>query len=79
MPICFYAYDSRFAGPAIPRVEGSGGATWDITKNVIQTAVEAEIRKTQSKAARRIKFPLLPSREPGTLNLTNADIEDLLA
>lgn len=48
-------------------------------KDVVRTAVEVEIRKTQSKAMRRMKFPLLPSSEPGTLHLTNADIEDLLA
>jgi metal-responsive CopG/Arc/MetJ family transcriptional regulator len=47
-------------------------------KDVIRAAVEAEIRKVQSKTTRRVKFPLLPSNEPGTLNLTNADIEDLL-
>jgi hypothetical protein len=48
-------------------------------KNIIRAAVEGEIRKAQSKATRKVKFPLLPSKEPGTLNLTNADIEDLLA
>jgi hypothetical protein len=48
-------------------------------KNVIREAVELEIRKTQSKPVGRIKFPVLPSREPGTLSLTNADIEDVLA
>lgn len=48
-------------------------------KNVIRTAVKIEIRRAQNKAVRRVKFPLLPSKEPGPLNLTNADIEDLLA
>ena len=47
-------------------------------KNVIRAAVEKEIR-TESKAGRRVKFPLLSSHEPGSLHLTNADIEDLLA
>ena len=48
-------------------------------KDVIRAAVEAEVQKAQGKNARRVKFPLLPSSEPGTINLTNADIEDLLA
>lgn len=48
-------------------------------KNVIRTAVEEEIRKTENKAGRRIKFPLLSSREPGSLNPTNADLEDFSA
>jgi hypothetical protein len=48
-------------------------------KAVIRTAVEEEIRKQEAKAGRRLKFPLLSSREPGSLNLTNAEIDDLSA
>ena len=48
-------------------------------KVVIQAAVEGEIRKAERKAGRRVKFPVLASHEPGSLNLTNADIEDLSA
>ena len=48
-------------------------------KDIVRAAVEVEIRKTQNKTMRRMQFPLLPSSEPGTLHLTNADIEDLLA
>jgi hypothetical protein len=48
-------------------------------KTVIRAAVEEEVRKTERKAGRRVKFPLLSSRQPGRLNLTNADIEDLSA
>ncbi|HEX3681311.1 MAG TPA: hypothetical protein VHU83_02130 [Bryobacteraceae bacterium] len=48
-------------------------------KTVIQTAVEEELRKAERKSARRLKFPLLSSHEPGSLNLTNAEIDDLSA
>jgi metal-responsive CopG/Arc/MetJ family transcriptional regulator len=48
-------------------------------KTVIRTAVETEIRKTEGKVGKRLKFPLLSSHEPGSLNLTNADIDDLSA
>jgi hypothetical protein len=48
-------------------------------KTVIRAAVEEEIRKTEGKAGRRVKFPLLSSREPGSLHLTNAGIDDLSA
>jgi len=48
-------------------------------KTVIRAAVEEEIRKSERKAGRRLKFPLLSSREAGSLNLTNADIDDLSA
>ena len=48
-------------------------------KNVIRTAVEEEVRKTERRAGRRVKFPLLSSQDPGSLDLTNAAIEDLSA
>ena len=48
-------------------------------KAVIRTAVEEEIRKTEDKAGKRLRFPLLSSREPGSLKLTNAEIDDLSA
>lgn len=48
-------------------------------KTVICAAVEAEVRKAERKVGRRVKFPLLSSREPGSLKLTNADLEDLSA
>lgn len=48
-------------------------------KIVIHAAVEEEIRKAERKAGRRLKFPLLASDEPGSLALTNAEIDDLSA
>jgi hypothetical protein len=48
-------------------------------KSVVRTAVEEEIRKTERKTGRRVKFPVLSSHEPASLNLTNAAIEDLFA
>jgi hypothetical protein len=47
-------------------------------KSVIRTAVESEIRKAEGKAGRRVKFPLLSSGDPGSLDLTNAELEELL-
>lgn len=48
-------------------------------KNLMRAALEKEIRRTERKAGRRLKFPVLSSRQPGSLNLTNAEIEDLSA
>jgi metal-responsive CopG/Arc/MetJ family transcriptional regulator len=48
-------------------------------RTVIRKAVEEQIRKTERKTSRRLKFPLLSADEPGTLKLTNAEIADLLA
>lgn len=44
-------------------------------KNVIHTAMEFEIRKAQADSGTRVKFPVLPSREPGALHLTTCGIE----
>ena len=48
-------------------------------KTVIRTAVEDEIRKADKKTGNKVKFPVLPSRKPGSLNPSNAELEDLLA
>lgn len=47
-------------------------------KKLMRMAVEAVLRRTERRADRRVKFPLLDSREPGSLDLTNTEIEDLL-
>ena len=65
--------------PVIRELKALAARRGTSLKNVIRSAVEVEIRKAQNKVVRRVKFPLLPSREPGTLDLKNADIEDLLA
>ena len=46
-------------------------------KTVLRTAVEEEIRKAERKRSRKVKFPLLSSRKPGSLSLTSAEIDDL--
>lgn len=48
-------------------------------KEVIRKAIEQEIRAGEGKSGKRVKFPVLSSRQPATLNLTNAEIDDLLA
>ncbi|MCW5980567.1 MAG: ribbon-helix-helix protein, CopG family [Bryobacteraceae bacterium] len=48
-------------------------------KTLIRAAVEAELRRNQPTRGRRLKFPLRASVEPGTLRLTNAEIDDLSA
>ena len=48
-------------------------------KHVMQQALENELRRVQAQPARkRIRFPILDSKRPGSLNLSNAEIEDLL-
>lgn len=47
-------------------------------KQFITYAVEAEISNRQEGSGYRVKLPLIHSKRPGTLDLTNAEIEDLL-
>jgi metal-responsive CopG/Arc/MetJ family transcriptional regulator len=49
-------------------------------RELLRTAVEHELARAQRPTKPyRVRFPVLNSKEPGKLNLTNADIEDLLA
>jgi hypothetical protein len=49
-------------------------------KEVLRLAVERELGMAQAPAEPyRVRFPVLNSKEPGKLDLTNAKIEDLLA
>jgi len=49
-------------------------------KLVLRAAVERELVAARvRKRPRRVKFPVLASKEPGRLNLTNAEIEELLS
>jgi hypothetical protein len=47
-------------------------------KQFITDAIEAEISKPPGGRRYRVKLPLIRSKRPGTLDLTNARIEDLL-
>ena len=49
-------------------------------KEVFQTAIEHELaRASHTDVVRdKVTFPILESKEPGTLHLTNAEIDDLL-
>jgi hypothetical protein len=49
-------------------------------KQILQEAVADELANANKRdmVRERVKFPLIKSKQPGTLHLTNADIEDLL-
>jgi hypothetical protein len=47
-------------------------------KQFITRAIEAEISNPKKSKGYRVKLPLIRSKRPGTLDLTNAEIEDLL-
>ncbi|HEY3319175.1 MAG TPA: hypothetical protein VGP72_01705 [Planctomycetota bacterium] len=47
--------------------------------DLVTEALSHELRPAKiAQSARRVKFPLIHSRTPGQLNLTNRQIEELL-
>lgn len=49
-------------------------------KYILRVAIEKELKHANNtRSDLKIHFPVLDSRERGTLNLTNEEIEDLLA
>lgn len=48
-------------------------------KELMREALAKELAAAATPAPRRVKFPIFPSKRPGTMNLTNADIARLEA
>jgi hypothetical protein len=44
----------------------------------VLSAVKHEMAKKPATNDYKVRIPLIPSKHPGTRNLTNAEIEDLL-
>ena len=47
-------------------------------KELILRGVEAELRVRRKKSPRRITLPIISSKSPGTLEIDNAQIYDLI-
>jgi hypothetical protein len=47
-------------------------------KELILRGVEVELRPRSKKRARRVSFPLIPSKKPGTMEIDNAKIFELI-
>jgi hypothetical protein len=48
-------------------------------KAFVQAAIEKEVSAKDPKSSFRVKLPIIKSRKPKSLSLTNSQIEDLLA
>jgi hypothetical protein len=48
-------------------------------KQFITRAIQVELSKPRESQGYRVKLPLIRSKLPGSLDLTNVKIEDLLA
>jgi hypothetical protein len=47
-------------------------------KQLILRGVEIELRSRPTKRRRRVSFPIVPSKNPGTLEIDNAKIFELI-
>ena len=64
--------------PLFRRMKATAALRGISIKDLITTAIESEILKRQSSNDYSVQLPLIHSKHPGTLDLTNAEIEDLL-
>jgi len=48
-------------------------------KELILRGVDAELRLRSKKRTRRVTFPLVPSKKPGTLDIDNAKIYEIIS
>jgi hypothetical protein len=48
-------------------------------KRLILRGVESELRPTSSRRKRRVSFPIIRSRQPGTLEMDNAKVYELIS
>ena len=63
--------------PVFRRLKATAALRGASLKAVILDAVERELRRP-ARPGRKVTFPLVRSKEPGTLTLTNAEIDEIL-
>jgi hypothetical protein len=63
--------------PVFKRLKAVAALRGTSLKEIILHAVERELQAERPEK-RKAKFPLVKSKEPGTLSLTNADIDEIL-
>ena len=64
----------------LEKVEQAAAAHGTTAEQFIVQTLEKNLSSPPHKAApQRVTLPIIPSKQPGALRLTNADIEELLA
>lgn len=63
--------------PVLRRLKAAAALEGISLKEIILRAVEKELQPGRPKKG-RIRFPLIRSKQPGTLSLTNAEIDEIL-
>ncbi len=63
--------------PVFRRLKAAAALEGASLKEVILRAVQKELEGKRPKK-HRVRFPLIHSKQPGTLSLTNAEIDEIL-
>ena len=65
--------------PVYRRLKSRAASEGSSAKELILRGVEQVLKEPKRRRSRRVKLPLVPSKEPGTLHLGNAKIYDLIS
>lgn len=65
--------------PVYRRLKSRAASEGRTAKELILRGVEQILKGPRRRRSRRVKLPLVPSKEPGTLHLDNAKIYDLIS
>jgi hypothetical protein len=65
--------------PVYRRLKSRAAREGTTAKELILRGVEQVLQESQRKPRRRVKLPLVPSKSPGTLQLDNAKIYDIIS
>ena len=74
-----YAYNRRYSRRALPRTEGKSCTREAFCQRACSPRVEGELRRPARKKKRRLKLPLIRSKRPGSLEVDNDKIYDLIS
>jgi hypothetical protein len=61
------------------QVKSKAALRGETLKEFVQSAIEKEISVETRASSFRVKLPLIKSKKPKSLSLTNAEIENVLA
>lgn len=78
MLICFYANHIDLPNDLFRQAKSKAALRGKTLKEFVQNAIEKEISIETPSTSFRVKLPLIKSKEPKSLSLTNVEIEKLL-
>jgi hypothetical protein len=64
--------------PLYRELKGKAASEGRSVKELILHSVEQELKSRRSRSKRRVSLPIVPSKRPGTLNLDNAKIFEII-